>query len=108
MENQFARLLQRLSGWPAPWRHAVAATLAAEYASGLLVGQHVPDSAIVVVKTIHVDLRKSNKGSIRATATITPDNARAIGLEPKGTLQVPITIEDEQGGLSDATHPPSL
>jgi acyl-coenzyme A thioesterase PaaI-like protein len=144
MENQFARLLQRLSGWPAPWRHAVvgfgfglytpyfrtnrcrildlqahrvtvgirlrrrvrnhvggihavAATLAAEYASGLLVGQHVPDSAIVVVKTIHVDLRKPNKGSIRATATITPDNARAISLEPKGTLQVPITIEDEQG-----------
>lgn len=77
--------------------HAVAATLAAEYASGLLVGQHVPDSAIVVVKTIHVELRKPNKGSVRATARLTPEEARAIGTEPKGSLKVPVTIEDAQG-----------
>lgn len=77
--------------------HAVAATLAAEYASGLLVGQHVPDDAIVVVKTIHVELRKPNKGSIKATATLTPEEARAISTEPKGSLKVPVTIEDAQG-----------
>lgn len=77
--------------------HAVAATLAAEYASGLLVGQHVPDDAIVVVKTIHVELRRPNKGSIKATATLTPEEARAISTEPKGSLKVPVTIEDEQG-----------
>lgn len=77
--------------------HAVAATLAAEYACGLLVGQHVPDTAIVVVKTIHVELRKPNKGSVRATATITADEARAIALEAKSSLKVPITIDDAQG-----------
>ncbi|RTL28507.1 MAG: DUF4442 domain-containing protein [Burkholderiales bacterium] len=77
--------------------HAVAATLAAEYASGLLVGQHVPDSAIVVVKTIHVELRKPNRGAIQATATLTPEEARAICTEPKGSLKVPITIDDAQG-----------
>lgn len=77
--------------------HAVAATLAAEYASGLLVGQHVPDDAIVVVKTIHVELRKPNKGSIKATATLTPEDAQAIGTEPKGSLKVPVTIEDALG-----------
>lgn len=77
--------------------HAVAATLAAEYASGLLVGQHVPDTAIVVVKTIHIELRKPNKGSIKATARLTPEEARAISTEPRGSLQVPVTIEDAQG-----------
>lgn len=77
--------------------HAVAATLAAEYASGLLVGQHVPDDAIVVVKTIHVELRKPNKGNIKATARLTPEEARAICTEPKGSLKVSVTIEDAQG-----------
>ncbi len=77
--------------------HAVAATLAAEYASGLLVGQHVPDSAIVVVKAIHIELRKPNRGSVCATATLTPEQARAIAHEPKGSLQVPVSIEDGQG-----------
>jgi len=77
--------------------HAVAATLAAEYASGLLVGQHVPDAAIVVVKTIHIELRKPNRGGIKATASLTPEQARAIATEPKGSLQVPVTIEDAQG-----------
>ncbi|MBI3380649.1 MAG: DUF4442 domain-containing protein [Aquabacterium sp.] len=77
--------------------HAVAATLAAEYASGLLVGQHVPDSAIVVVKTIHIELRKPNRGHVRATACLTPPETQLMGMEPKGSLTVPITIEDAQG-----------
>lgn len=77
--------------------HAVAATLAAEYASGLLVGQHVPDDAIVVVKTIHVELRKPNKGSIKATATLTPEETAAMAMEPRGSLKVPVVIEDAQG-----------
>lgn len=77
--------------------HAVAATLAAEYASGLLVGQHVPDSAIVVVKTIHVELRKPNRGSVRATASLTPAEASAIQTEARGSLKVPISIADAQG-----------
>lgn len=77
--------------------HAVAATLAAEYASGLLVGQHVPDDAIVVVKTIHVELRKPNRGHVRATACLTPPETQLMGMEPKGSLTVPITIEDAKG-----------
>ncbi|WP_052162430.1 DUF4442 domain-containing protein [Aquabacterium sp. NJ1] len=77
--------------------HAVAATLAAEYASGLLVGQHVPDDAIVVVKTIHVELRKPNRGHVRATASLTPPETQLMGMEPKGSLKVPITIEDAKG-----------
>ena len=142
--NRFARLLDRLGGWPPALRHAmvglgfglytpyfrtnrcriralsplevtveiplrrrvrnhvggvhaVAATLAAEYASGLLVGQHVPDTAIVVVKTIHVELRKPNRGTVRATAALTPEEAAAIRTGPKGSLKVPVRIEDAQG-----------
>ena len=77
--------------------HAVAATLAGEYASGLLVGQHVPDQAIVVVKAIHVDLRKPYRGDVRATAVLTAEQARAIRDEPKGSLRVPVVVEDAQG-----------
>lgn len=59
--------------------------------------QHVPDDAIVVVKTIHIELRKPNRGHVRATASLTPPETQLMGLEPKGSLTVPITIEDAQG-----------
>lgn len=76
--------------------HAVAITLACEYASGLLVGQHVPEQAIVVVKTMHVDLHKPVKGGIRATARLTEAEVEQIRTAPKGALKVPVTVVDEK------------
>ncbi|MDX1589014.1 MAG: DUF4442 domain-containing protein [Oleiphilaceae bacterium] len=78
--------------------HAVAITLACEYASGLLVGQHVPDRATVVVKSMHVDLHKAYQGSILATATLTEEEALAIREQPKGELKVPVSVTDATGG----------
>ena len=75
--------------------HAVAVTLACEYASGLLVGQHVPDSSIVVVKSIHVDLHKPIQGAVQATATITDDQIQAIRFDAKGNIEIHVTEVDE-------------
>lgn len=77
--------------------HAVAITLACEYASGLLVGQHVPDKATVVVKSMHVDLHKAYQGGIRATASLTGEEAQAIRQQPKGELKVPVSVTDASG-----------
>lgn len=77
--------------------HAVAINLACEYACGLLVGQHVPDSALVVVKTMHMDLHKRITGAIRATATLTREQAAAIRTAEKGEIRVPVRVVDEVG-----------
>lgn len=77
--------------------HAVAITLACEYGSGLLLGQHVPDSAVVVVKSMRVDLHRRVQGAIRATARLGPQAVARLHDEPKGDIEVPVVVVDESG-----------
>ena len=77
--------------------HAVALTLPAEYAAGLLVAQHLPASAVVVLQSLHMDLRRPVRGAIRATASLNEAQGSALRDQPKGQLDVPVTIEDETG-----------
>lgn len=77
--------------------HACAMALIAESATGFLVGMNVPDSAIPVIKTMKIDYVKRATGMLRAEATLTEAQRRAIAGEPKGDVLVQCRVTDETG-----------
>lgn len=77
--------------------HAVAATLAAETAAGLLVGLNVADGLVVVVKEIHIELSKGYKGSVVATAAVDQSAIDIMRKQNKGALSIAVVIEDSAG-----------
>ena len=77
--------------------HAMAATLAAETAAGLLVGQHVADSSVVVVKTVHMSLSRPYRGRIRAQARVPPESVVALRGNARGSIRVPVDVYDSAG-----------
>jgi acyl-coenzyme A thioesterase PaaI-like protein len=78
--------------------HAAAVALLAETATGLLVGLNIPDSAVPLLKTLHIDYTKRAHGGLRAVATLTPEQIAHMRTEDKGEVTVPVTITDEEGG----------
>ncbi|OUS32144.1 DUF4442 domain-containing protein [Gammaproteobacteria bacterium 45_16_T64] len=77
--------------------HAAAMGLLAESATGLLVGMNVPDNAVPVIKTLHVDYEKRCKGDIKAVARLTKEQIEQITTTEKGEVSVDITVTDETG-----------
>lgn len=77
--------------------HAAAMTLAAETASGFVVGMNVPDDRLPLMKTIHVDFRKRLKGALRVEAWLTEEQRKQIETEPKGDVSVHVRAADESG-----------
>jgi acyl-coenzyme A thioesterase PaaI-like protein len=79
--------------------HAVAMTLPAEYAAGIVLAQHLPPEAVVVLRRIHMDLHKPIRGAIRACATLSAEQSRSLGAVSRGEMDVPVQIEDETGQI---------
>lgn len=77
--------------------HAAAMTLVAETASGFVVGMNVPDDKVPVVKTIGMEFKKRAKGALRATATLTEEERAKMRTEPKGEVNVQVSLTDEEG-----------
>ena len=77
--------------------HAAAVTLAAETASGFIVGMNLPDDKLPLMKTLHVDFKKRNKGGIRIVATLTDEQKQKMRDEPKGEVAVHVEAEDAAG-----------
>jgi Asp-tRNA(Asn)/Glu-tRNA(Gln) amidotransferase C subunit len=78
--------------------HAVATTLAAETATGMVMGLNVRDDCIPVVKDMRVQFKKRGQGAMRAVATLTPEQRALIQSTDKGEVTVPVVITDESGG----------
>jgi acyl-coenzyme A thioesterase PaaI-like protein len=78
--------------------HACAMALAAESATGYVVGMTVPDSAIPLVKSLKLDYVRRCKGGITATATLSPEDVQRIRTEAKGSVTVPVSLVDDAGG----------
>ncbi len=76
--------------------HACAIALAAETATGLLVGMHVSSRAVPVIKSMHVDFTHRAYGSITAKAHLTDDQSRIIQEHDKGELTVACLVQDER------------
>jgi uncharacterized protein (TIGR00369 family) len=77
--------------------HAAAMALAAETATGFVTGMNVPDSKMLLCKSLKVDFKKRTTGSIRAVATLTEDQRARIRSEERGDVTVEVHATDETG-----------
>ncbi len=78
--------------------HAVASTLAAESATGMVMGQSVRDDCVPVIKDMRVQFKKRGQGAMRAEATLSLEQRELIATTTKGETLVPVTVTDESGG----------
>jgi acyl-coenzyme A thioesterase PaaI-like protein len=77
--------------------HAVASTLAAETATGMVMGMNVRDDCIPVVKDMRVQFKKRGQGAMRAVATLSDAQRELIRSTTKGEVTVAVTVTDESG-----------
>ena len=77
--------------------HAVATTLAAETATGMVMGMNVRDDCLPVVKDMRVQFKKRGMGAMRAVATLTAEQRALMQSTDKGELTVTVVVTDESG-----------
>jgi acyl-coenzyme A thioesterase PaaI-like protein len=77
--------------------HAIATTLAAETATGMLMGLNVRDDCVNVVKDMRIQFVKRGQGDMRAVATLTEAQRQFIQSTTKGETVVPVTVTDDSG-----------
>ena len=77
--------------------HAVASVLAAETATGMVMGMNVRDDCVPVVKDMRVQFKKRGQGAMRAVATLTDAQRELIRSTTKGEVTVAVIVTDESG-----------
>ena len=77
--------------------HAMASTLAAETATGMVMGMNVRDDCIPVVKDMRVQFRKRGQGAMHAVAQLTDEQRELIRSTIKGEVTVAVSVTDESG-----------
>ena len=75
--------------------HAMASTLAAETATGMVMGMNVRDDCVPVVKDMRVQFKKRGQGAMRAVATLSEEQRELIRSTTKGEVTVAVTVTDE-------------
>ena len=74
--------------------HAAATALLGESATGFLIGMHVPDDKIPLLKSMHIDYIKRSTGDLQAVATVTDEQIELMRTADKGDVSVAVTIRD--------------
>lgn len=77
--------------------HAAATGLLGESATGFLLGMHVPDDKIPLLKSMHVDYIKRSEGDLTAVASLSAEQIQHIRTADKGDVSVKVVITDEKG-----------
>ncbi|WP_436913871.1 DUF4442 domain-containing protein [Acinetobacter schindleri] len=77
--------------------HACAMALLAETATGFVTAMNVPDSAVVLIKSIKIDYKRPTQGAMRAVATLTNEQQQLMQSTNKGETLVQVVITDESG-----------
>ena len=77
--------------------HACAMALIAETATGFVTGMNVPDSCIVLIKSLKIDFKRPTQGALTATATLTDDQQKLMQSTEKGETLVAVKVIDESG-----------
>jgi len=77
--------------------HAAAMALLGESASGFLVGMHVPDDRIPLLKSMTLNYVKRATGQLNATARLTEEQIQAIRTTEKGEVTVQVELLDSVG-----------
>lgn len=75
--------------------HAAAMILAAETATGIVVGMNIPDNKVPLIKTIKTDFVRRSKGTIKAVASLTDAQIDLIKSQDKGETMVSVVVTDE-------------
>ena len=75
--------------------HACAMALLAETATGFVTGMNVPDSCIVLIKSLKVDFKRPSKGAMTAVATLTDEQQKLMQTSEKGETLVSVVVTDE-------------
>lgn len=75
--------------------HAVAATLAAESASGIVVGMNVPDTHLPLLKSMTMNFNRRMQGNIYVTARLEKTQIDMIKAQEKGSFMVSVVITDD-------------
>ncbi|OTG67044.1 DUF4442 domain-containing protein [Acinetobacter sp. ANC 4470] len=75
--------------------HACAMALIAETATGFVTGMNVPDSCIVLIKSLKVDFKRPSKGAMTAVATLTAEQQKLMQSSEKGETLVSVIVTDE-------------
>ena len=75
--------------------HACAMALIAETATGFVTGMNVPDSCIVLIKSLKVDFKRPSKGAMTAIATLTDEQQKLMQSSEKGETLVSVVVTDE-------------
>jgi uncharacterized protein (TIGR00369 family) len=77
--------------------HAAAMALSAETATGFVAGMNVPDSKLLLCKSLKVDFKKRTQGAIRAVATLSEGQRAQMRSEDRGNVTVEVHATDENG-----------
>ena len=75
--------------------HACAMALLAETATGFVTGMNVPDSCIVLIKSLKVDFKRPSKGAMTAVAILTAEQQKLMQSSEKGETLVSVIVTDE-------------
>jgi acyl-coenzyme A thioesterase PaaI-like protein len=76
--------------------HAAAIALAAETASGLAVGMHLPDDKLPLLKTMAFRYTRRCAGGITAEARVTSKQIREMEELDKGEAKVEVQLWDDE------------
>lgn len=71
--------------------------LAAESATGIVVGMNVPDTAIPLAKSMKINFVRRCEGDIKAVAHLTEEQLEKIHTEEKGDVLVAVEVTDSSG-----------
>ena len=77
--------------------HAAAMALLGESASGFLVGMHVPDGRLPLLKSMHLDYVKRATGKLTAVAALSDEQIQHIREQEKGEITIKVQINDQLG-----------
>ncbi|CAN0462579.1 unnamed protein product, partial [Discosporangium mesarthrocarpum] len=77
--------------------HACAMALAAETATGILMGMNVPDDRLPLCKSMHVDFKKVAKGGLMAVASLSQAQLDSMQKYEKGYTMVEVVVTDDTG-----------
>lgn len=80
--------------------HATATALLAETATGMVVGMHLPDSRLPLLKRMAIDYLKRAEGAVRAEAWLDPADVERMQREDKGDVAVPVRVTDAAGAVT--------
>lgn len=77
--------------------HAAATALLAETATGMALGVWIPDDALPLLKSMHIDYVRRAHGALRAVAHVPVADRARILAEPRGDVKVEVVVTDQAG-----------